>query len=57
MSNVMVAFLFSLGASAWIYTKMMKSNGGQTKSALTVAGVVAFILFLFLLTVLDKLTN
>ena len=53
----MVAFLFSLGASAWIYTKMMKSNGGQTKSALTVAGVVAFILFLFLLTVLDKLTN
>lgn len=55
MSGFLISFLFALGAGTWIYTKMMKSTGGITKNALVVAGVVAFIIFLFLLTLTSML--
>jgi len=55
MTNFLIAFLVAIGAGTWIYTKMMKSTGGLTKNALVVSGTVAFILFLFLITLMSFL--
>ena len=52
-SNGMVAFLFAVGVSGWIYAKTMRTTGNNTKNALTVAGIVAVIAFIFMLLLLD----
>lgn len=38
MSSVLFGFLIGASAAAWIYSKLMNSTGGNTKSALIVAG-------------------
>jgi hypothetical protein len=55
MSDVVIAFLFSLGAGAWIYSKMYRSTGGLTQNALVVAGGAALLLFLAALTFLKAI--
>ncbi len=35
----LVAFFVGLGFGTWVYTKIIRSTGGNTKSALTVAGI------------------
>lgn len=57
MGNAFIAFLVALGVGGWVYAKMMKTSGGLTKNALTVAGVVAGILFLILFSAMNMLTN
>lgn len=57
MSNAFIAFLVALGVGGWVYAKMMKTSGGLTKNALTVAGVIAGILFLILFSAMNMLTN
>lgn len=37
-SNFLIGFLTGLGFAAWIYSKMMKSTGGNVKNSLIVAG-------------------
>jgi hypothetical protein len=36
-SNLTIGFLFGAGCGAWIYSKMLRSTGGNAKSALIVA--------------------
>ena len=47
MSAFMVALLFSVGASTWVYTKLQQRTGyGNTSSALKgtiTVGVIAFV--------------
>lgn len=45
----MIALLVGLGASAWIYSKMMRKTGGITQSALIVAAIGGVFVFLVLL--------
>ncbi len=40
MSAFVVALFLSLGTGAWVYSKTATRTGGNTKSALTMAGVV-----------------
>ena len=54
-SNVTIALLLSLGAGAWIYAKMMRSTGNNTKSAATGAAISAGLLFILTLIVLGLL--
>lgn len=52
MSNVLIGFLLGAGFAAWVYSKIMRSTGGNTQNALIVAGTagafawVAMIVFL-----------
>lgn len=46
MSNFVIALLVSLGVGGWVYNLTMKHSGSQTKTSLTVAGVVSLLVFL-----------
>lgn len=52
MSNVLIAFLVSISATAWIYNKFMRSTGGNTKNAVISAAVAGVAIFIFMLLVL-----
>lgn len=57
MSPALVALLFAAGAATWVYTKVMRSSGGNNQSSLTVAGisfVVGFIALWLILNAIDK---
>lgn len=56
MSNFLIAFLAALGATVWIYSKMMKSTGGITKNAIIVSGIIGFIIFIFLITIINMIS-
>ncbi|HMS50539.1 MAG TPA: hypothetical protein PKA02_03860 [Candidatus Saccharibacteria bacterium] len=48
MSEGAVAFVFSIGVGAWVYSKFQRRTGNQTQKSLTAAavvGVFAFIVF------------
>lgn len=55
MSGFLIALLVALGSSTWIYTKMMKTSGGITKNALTVAAIGGFFIFIIILTITNIL--
>lgn len=50
--NTTIALLFSLGFAAWVYAKIMKSTGSNTKTSLIVAATSALVAFLLLITLL-----
>jgi hypothetical protein len=50
MNSVIVALLAGIGGGAWIYAKMSRQTGGNTKSALTVAAVGAAGIFVLVWT-------
>ncbi|MBA2278815.1 hypothetical protein H0V99_00010 [Candidatus Saccharibacteria bacterium] len=45
MSNTGIALLVAVSASAWIYSKMMRSTGGNVQSSIIVSAVAAIFLF------------
>ncbi len=49
MGNGIIAFLVALSASVWIYSKLMRSTGGNTKSALAASAISAVVIFLLAL--------
>ncbi len=51
MSAVVIGLLAGAGVGAWIYSQGMRRTGGNTKSALIVAGVVGAIVFVFVWSV------
>jgi hypothetical protein len=51
-SNLTIGFLLGAGFGAWVYSKMYRSTGGNTKNALvvaTIAGVFGMALVVTLL--------
>lgn len=45
--NLTIGFLVGVSLSAWVYAQLMRSSGGNTKSALTaalIAGILAMII-------------
>ena len=55
--NVTIALLLSLGFSAWVYAKIMRSSGNNTQSALTVAGGAALVSFILVLMLLNLIPS
>jgi len=51
-SNVMVGFLLGAGFAAWVYSKLMRSTGGNTKNSLIVAGCAGIAAWVLLTTLL-----
>jgi hypothetical protein len=52
-SNLTVGVLLGLGFGAWIYSKAMHANGGQSKRALLVAAIGGFMAGLLIVTLLS----
>lgn len=52
-----IALITAVGASAWIYSKVMNRTGGNTQNALIVSGVAAIMIFVITLTVLSIVEN
>lgn len=50
-----IALLFTIGASAWIYSKVYRSSGGNTKNALVVTAGLALIMYIALLVALKAI--
>jgi hypothetical protein len=51
-SNVTIGILFGLGVAAWVYSKVQRRSGGNTKNALIVGGLVGVLAFAFVVLVL-----
>jgi len=52
MSNVLIAFMFAAGASAWVYSQFYKRTGGNNVTSLSatlMAGILVFMIFLTIL--------
>ena len=45
MANWIIALLFSIGVSVWIYAKFMHKTGNNSKSSIIGASVVGVLLF------------
>jgi len=57
MSNLLIAFLFGIGSGAWVYKKLQRTTGNNTKSSLigaTVTGLVLIFIMYFVLSSLIK---
>lgn len=51
-SNLTIGFLLGAGFAAWVYSKLMRSTGGNTKNALIVAGFAGLAAMVLLVTIL-----
>lgn len=56
-SNIFISFIFSIGASAWVYNKFQNSNGGLTQRSLVGAGAAFIFAFIVFLSVISFVTN
>jgi len=57
MSPAVVAFLFAIGVSGWVYSKVQRSTGGNTQNSIIVSaivGVFAFVILLLVVNAIDK---
>ncbi len=51
-SNLTIGFLVGASFAAWVYSKVMRSTGNNTKNALTVAAIAGVFAMLLVATLL-----
>jgi hypothetical protein len=52
MSAAVIAFMLAIGASAWLYNKLMNSTGNNTQTSLIASGIVGAMLFIITFLIL-----
>jgi len=57
MGNSLIALMVAAGASLWVYGKIMRSSGNNTKNAVIVAITAGAIIFIVLLMVLKLIPS
>lgn len=57
MTNATIAFLLALGSSAWIYSKLNRSTGGNTNSSLIASAIIGVIIFVVSLGVFNMIAK
>jgi len=45
MSTVVIALLIAVGIAAWIYSKLIRNTGGNTRDSLIISAVLAVLIF------------
>lgn len=53
--NLMVSFFAGAGVGAWVYSKMMRSSGGNNQSSLIVSGFAALGAFVVMMLIMRAL--
>jgi hypothetical protein len=56
-NTFVVSLLVTLGASTWVYTKLQRYSGNNTKQSVMGAAAVGFFVFIVLIYVAEKLIN
>jgi divalent metal cation (Fe/Co/Zn/Cd) transporter len=57
MSSLVVSLLISAGAGTWIYTKLQRYSGNNTKQSAMGAAAAGIFLFIILIYVVGKLLH
>lgn len=57
MSNFVIALFFGLGSGAWVYNKIYRKTGGNTKNSLLVAGIAGAIGLVVILLILGAVVK
>ena len=57
MNKFWISLLFTIGSGAWIYTKLQKYSGNNTKQSLAGVGIIGLIIFIILFLVLGMVIN
>jgi biotin transporter BioY len=57
MTPFFIAFIMSAGVAAWVYDKTQQRTGNNTSSSITIAAVVAVMVFIISLTLLAYIDN
>jgi hypothetical protein len=52
MSDFLISFLLTIGASTWVYTKLQNKSGGNSKQSIIATGVVALAIFILSFSIL-----
>ena len=53
MGPGLISFLFTLGASTWVYTKLQRYSGNNTKQSIIAIVVIALIMFFVVFSILS----
>lgn len=56
MANSVIAFLFAIGVTVWVYAKFMHKTGNNTKSSVIASAIIGILLFILSLMILNMLT-
>ncbi len=54
-SNLTIGLLLGAGCAAWVYSKMMRSTGGNTQNSLIVAAFAGIGAMLAIITILGAI--
>ena len=60
MSKSIIAFLFAISLGVWLYNRLMRTTGGNTKNSVigaAVSGVLIFVVMYFLAEYIDGLVS
>jgi hypothetical protein len=57
MSDALVSLMFTVGACTWIYTKLQRSSGNNTKQTLIAVGAIAVVMFGITFYIFGKLMS
>jgi len=55
--NALIGFLLAVGAAAWVYSKMMRKTGNNTKQAVITATIVGGVVFLVVASLLSVISQ
>jgi len=50
-SGVLIGFIVAISSATWVYTKVMRRTGNNSKSSLISAGIFGLIAFVVIVTV------
>ena len=56
MANSVIAFLFAIGVTVWVYAKFMHKTGNNTKSSVIASAIIGILLFILSLMILNMLS-
>jgi hypothetical protein len=56
MTNLTLGFLIGISTAAWVYSKMMRSTGNNTKNALIVAAIAGLFAMVLSTTLIGAFT-
>jgi hypothetical protein len=57
MGTGMIAFFMAAGVSAWVYSKVSRTSGGNYTSSITVAAIAGIFAFIIVILVVGLLPS
>lgn len=56
MANWVIAFLFAVGVTVWVYAKFMHKTGNNSQSSIIASAIIGVLLFVVSLMALSMFT-